>query len=125
MDSSIKCDWHDCYGEVLEAIPPNAPEPRGRDIDTCMFVDPDYAMDKLMRHSRMDYIIYINGALIIWFTKQQATIESSVFDAEFVALKQGMEALRGLRYKLRMMGVEISGPSYIYGDNMPVIHNTH
>jgi hypothetical protein len=27
-------------------------------------------------------------------------------------------------YKLRMMGVSISGPSYIYRDNMSVIHNT-
>jgi hypothetical protein len=34
-----------------------------------------------------------------------------------------MESLRGLQYKLRMMGVGISGPSYIYGDNMLVIHN--
>jgi hypothetical protein len=40
-------------------------------------------------------------------------------------MKQGMEALQGVRYKLRMMGVAISGPSsYIYGDNMSVIHNT-
>ena len=39
-------------------------------------------------------------------------------------MKQGMETLRGLRYKLRMMGVPISGPSHIYGDNMSVIHNT-
>jgi hypothetical protein len=39
-------------------------------------------------------------------------------------MKQGMEALWGLRYKLWMMGVSVSGPSYIYGDNMSVIHNT-
>ena len=39
-------------------------------------------------------------------------------------MKIGMESLRGLRYKLRMMGVGISGPSYIYGNNMSVIHNT-
>ena len=39
-------------------------------------------------------------------------------------MKQGMDCLRGLRYKLRMMGVATSGPSYIYGDNMSVIHNT-
>ena len=39
-------------------------------------------------------------------------------------MKIGMESLRGLRYKLRMMGVRILGPSYIYGDNMSVIHNT-
>ena len=41
-----------------------------------------------------------------------------------MAMKNGMEVLRGLRYKLRMMGVELSGPSFIYGDNMSVIHNT-
>mmetsp|Transcript_14718 Transcript_14718/g.21188 ORF Transcript_14718/g.21188 Transcript_14718/m.21188 type:complete len:136 (+) Transcript_14718:440-847(+) len=35
-----------------------------------------------------------------------------------------MECLRGIRYKLRMMGVPISGPSMIYGDNMSVINNT-
>ena len=39
-------------------------------------------------------------------------------------MKHGVETLRGLRYKLRMMGVPIDGPSYIYGDNMSVIHNT-
>ena len=32
--------------------------------------------------------------------------------------------MRGLFSKLRMMGVRISGPTYIYGDNMSVIHNT-
>ena len=36
----------------------------------------------------------------------------------------GMEILRGLRYKLRMMVVTISGLSLIYGDNISVIHNT-
>ena len=41
-----------------------------------------------------------------------------------MAMKIGMESLRGLCYKLHMMGVGISGPSYIYGDNMSVIHNT-
>jgi hypothetical protein len=63
-------------------------------------------------------------APIVWHSKKQATIKTSVFGAEFVAMKQGMEALQGLRYKLRMMGVSVSGPSYIYGDNMSVIHNT-
>ena len=39
-------------------------------------------------------------------------------------MKHGMETLRGLRYKLRMMGVPLTGPSFIYGDNMSVIYNT-
>ena len=63
-------------------------------------------------------------APIVWYSKKQLTIETSVFGAEFVAMKVGMETLRGIRYKLRMMGVELSGPSYLFGDNMSVIHNT-
>ena len=39
-------------------------------------------------------------------------------------MKSGMEHLRGLWCKLRMMGVPLSGPAYIYGDNMSFIHNT-
>ena len=39
-------------------------------------------------------------------------------------MKHGVETLRGLRYKLHMMGVPIDGPSYIYGDNKYVIINT-
>ena len=60
----------------------------------------------------------------MWLLKKQCTIETSVFGAKFVAMKIGMEDLHGLWYKLQMMGVLISGPSYTYGDNMSVIHNT-
>jgi hypothetical protein len=35
-----------------------------------------------------------------------------------------MEKLRGLRYKLRMLGIEIDGPTYAYGDNMSVVKNS-
>ena len=66
----------------------------------------------------------MNTALIDWLSKKQATIESSVFGAEFIAIKTGVEALRGSRYKLRMMGVPLTGLTYIYGDNMSVIYNT-
>jgi hypothetical protein len=63
-------------------------------------------------------------APLIWFSKRQPTVETSVFGAEFVALKNRLETVRGLRYKLRMMGIPIEGPVFEYGDNMSVIHNT-
>ena len=50
-------------------------------------------------------------------------VETSVFGNEFVAMKEGMDAMRGLRYKLRMMGIPISSPSYIYEENMLVVCN--
>ena len=79
----------------------------------------DYMSTDFTRRLCTGFFVFVQ-----WFSKQQATIEISVFGAEFVTMKIGMESLRGLRYKLRMMGVGISGPSYIYGDNMSVIHNT-
>ncbi len=124
MSSFKECDWRQYYGNVKEAIPPNAPEPRGKEVDLRLFVDSDHAGDQRTRRSRTGFVIYMNMSPITWFSKKQSTIETSVFGAEFVAMKQGMETLRGLRYKLRMMGVHLSGPSFIYGDNMSVIHNT-
>ena len=89
-----------------------------------MFVDSDHARDKTNRSSRTGYMIFMIMSMIDWHTKKQATVEGAVLGAEFVATKQGVEALRGIRYKLRMMGVEVDRPNYIYGDNMSVIHNT-
>jgi hypothetical protein len=63
-------------------------------------------------------------ATIVWFSNRQPTVKSSVFDAEFVAMKNGIETTKGLRYKLSMLGVAIDGPTYVYGDNMPVVHST-
>jgi hypothetical protein len=65
-----------------------------------------------------------NLAPIIWLSKQQATIETSVFGAEFVAMKHGIETLRGLRYKIRMMGIPLSGLTYIYSDNKSQVTNS-
>jgi hypothetical protein len=71
---------------------------------THLFVDSDHAGDILIRRSRTGFIIYLNNAPVIWYSKRQETVETSVFGAEFVAMKVGFEACRGLRYKLRMMG---------------------
>jgi hypothetical protein len=66
----------------------------------------------------------LNQAPIVWYSKRQPTHESSMFGAEFVVMKNGMEALHRLCYKLRMMGIPIGGPSYVFGNNTSVIHNT-
>ena len=38
-------------------------------------------------------------------------------------MKHGIEKLRGLRYKLRMMGIPLTGPSYKFGDNKSQVTN--
>jgi hypothetical protein len=117
-------DWTEFYGDVDEAIPPDMPPPLGKDIDLRMMVDSDRVGDKTTRRSRTGFLIFCNLSQIIWMSKKQATIETSVFGAEFVAMKHGIETLRGLRYKVRMMGIPLTGPSYIYGDNKSQVTNS-
>ena len=99
------------------------PDPRVKSVDLRMWVDSEHAGEKVTRRLRTGYLIFLNTSLINWLSKKQATIEGTVFGAEFVAMKTGVEALRGIRYKLRMMGVPLTGPTYVYGDNMSVIYN--
>ena len=89
-------EWKRLYGDVKEAIPRNCPKPLGNEVDLRMFVESDHATDETTRRSRTGYFIYVNSALVNWLSKKQATIETSVFVSEFVAMKQGMEAVRGL-----------------------------
>ena len=65
-----------------------------------MFVDSEHAGDNSDRRSRTGYMIFMNMVMINCHTKKQATIEGAVFRAEFVAMKQGVESLRGIRFKL-------------------------
>ena len=78
--------WVDLYGNIEEAIPPNMPEPTSNYVDLIMYVDSDHA-------PRTGFLIYINMALIQWLSKKQLTTETSIFGAEFVAMKHGMEKL--------------------------------
>ena len=51
-------------------------------------------------------------------------IETYVFGAKYVAMKHGIKKLWGLRYKIRMMGIPLSGPTYVYGNNKSAITNS-
>jgi hypothetical protein len=124
MGAFIQTDWKSVYGDVNEMIPPDAPGKCWKEVDLRLFVDSDHAGEQVTRRSRTGYVIYLSMAPIVWFYKRQPTVESSVFGAEFVAMKNGIETCRGLRYKLRMIGVTLSGPTFVYAENMSVVQNT-
>ncbi len=87
-------------------------------------VNADHASDSVTRRLRTGFLVYLNCAPIYWSLKKQTSVESSTFGLEFIAMKQCCEHLRGLRYKLRMMGIPCEGPAYIQGDNQSVLANT-
>jgi hypothetical protein len=118
------CDWREFYPGAAEAIPPNMPEARGKSVVMTCFVDADHAGCRLTRRSHSGVLIFVNRAPIIWFSKRQATVESSTFGSESVAMRQAIDLIEALRYKLRMMGVPIDGATKIYCDNESVVKTT-
>ena len=116
-------DWEDFYRDAKEAIPTNAPPPRGRSVSTHCFVDASLANDQSTRRSQTGILIFVNRAPILWYSKRQNTVETSTFGSEIVAMKNAIELIEALRYKLRMMGIEIDGSTNIYCDNEAVTKN--
>ena len=122
-----KRDWTSSEFEHLQGVeqmPTNMPEPRGTGFTIRAKVDADHAGDTVTRRSRTGFLVYLNCAPIYWMSKKQTSVESSSFGSEFIAMKQCCEYIRGLRYRLRMMGIPCEGPTYIYGDNQSVLANT-
>lgn len=117
----VKRNWKQFYGDESEELPPGRPRPLGKEMIIRAFVDADFAGKKLTRRSRTGFIVMLNGAPIFWFSKKQTSAETGSFGSEFIAMKQCCEYLKGLRYKLRMTGIQVNNHCFVYGDNQSVV----
>ena len=112
------------YRDAEDEEPFNQPQPRGRSVIMTAYVDASHAASKVTRRSHSGFVIFLNKAPISWYSKRQNTVESSTFSSEFIAMRTLVESIRGLRYKLKMFGVPIDGPSRVLCDNEKVVHNS-
>ena len=85
------------------------------------FVHSDHAGNLATHHSQTGLIIFLNKVPIIWFSKWQNTVKTSMFGSEFVAMQVAVEMIEGLCNKLRMFGIPIDGPTDILCDNQSVV----
>ena len=122
-DRFHRFDWEDFYQDAREPIPMNMPRPRGLSMSTHCFVDANHAGDKTTRRSMTGILIFCNRAPIIWHSKRQNGVETSTFGSEFTAMKNAVELIGALRYKLRMFGVPMDGPTDMFCDNEAVYKN--
>ena len=79
--------FRDQYIGAREELPIDAPKARARAVEVTTFVNASHASDKNTRLSQTGYIVFVNCAPIIWYIKKQATVDSSTFGSEFIALK--------------------------------------
>jgi len=88
------------------------------------FVDADHAGDLLTRRSYSGILIYLNNTPIVWYCKKQNTVEASTLGNEFSAMRMAVDLIQTLRYKLRMLGTQLHGPTEVYCDNESVFKNS-
>ena len=88
-----KHKWVDLYGNVKEAITPNIPEPRVKDVDFRRYVNSKHSRNNPTRRLSTELLIYMNVDLIQWLSNKQPTIETLVFGVKFLAIKHRMETL--------------------------------
>ena len=87
-------------------------------------MDRDHTGDIMTRRSRTGFLVFLNCALVFLTSKKNTAIEKSYFGSEFTDLKQCTEYIRGLRYKLLMMGIVFEEHTFVYCDNQSVLANT-
>ena len=117
-------DFAEYYRDASEPIPGDMPRPRGRTVTNTAFVDASFAANKKIRKFHSGFLIFVNRAPIAWFGKRQYIVETSTFSAEFMAMKSCLNAIEFLRFKLRMFGLPIEGPTHVYCDNERVVLNS-
>ena len=110
-------------------MPHRMPKPRGAAVETMAFVDSSHGANKVTRRSHSEHILFVNSAPMKWLSRRQQTVETSAFSSEFIALKQCIEDIEHLRFKLRMFGIplyqdEDGDATCILCDNESVVNNT-
>ena len=120
-------EFKEYYRGAQEEMPHRMPRPRGMAVRTTAFVDSSHGANKVTRRSHSGHILFVNKAPVKWLSRRQQTVETSAFSSEFIALRQCIEDIEHLRFKLRMFGIPIrndSEPTHILCDNNSVVTNT-
>ena len=119
----IDPDWSDYYPGACEDIPDDAPSPKVPPVKITTYCDASHGSDYVNRRGVTGVLMCVGKTPIKWYSKKQNTVETSTYGSELVAGRIATELIMELRYKLRMMGVHVDGPSILLIDNEGVVKN--
>jgi hypothetical protein len=116
--------WGHVYHPCKEEVPPDMPEPKGKRVVMTTFVDANLMADVTTGRSCTGIIHMFNKTPIGWYSKRQNTVETATYGSEFVAARIAVDQIIDLRYSLRMLGVPLAGPTWMFGDNLSVVNSS-
>ncbi len=88
-----------------------------------IFFDSDHGYDKVTGRSMSGIIVLVGSTPIIWRSRRQGAVQTSTYGTEFSAMHMATEEAITTRYMLRSLGIAVSKPSKLAGDNAGVISN--
>lgn len=115
--------WTEMYPGAEEELPSNMPKPKMKPLHITTFFDASLGCDMLTGKSMTGILLFLNNTVMRWYCKRQNTVETSTYGSELVAGRIAVELIMEYRYKLRMLGVPVDGPSVMLGDNLSMIKN--
>ncbi len=96
-------------------------KPKKQELIVKVFTDSDFAGEVSDRKSITGYTIYLNETLIGYKSRKQKIITLSTFEAELLALVDGVKEAIFFRNVLKFMGVNVEDKIWAYCDNQAAI----
>ena len=116
-------DWqYSVYEGAKEVIPDDIPTPLGKPVQLTTFIDANLYHDMISGRSVTGVLHMFNKTPGDWFSKLQSTVETATFGSEYVAARTATEQIIDLRLTFRYLGVPLTGPSMLFGDNETVVN---
>ncbi len=109
------------YGLAKEELPQNQPLPKGKPVRISAWFDANLYHDLVTGRAAMGHVIQLNQTPVHWKSKKQTTVETATYASEFIAGRVCAEEVIAIRYELRMLGIPVDGPAWLFGDNKAMI----
>ena len=119
----FEADFSDEYPDAYEELDDALPSPKGAELPITTYFDSDHAHDRLTRRSCTGVLQFVGCTPVLALSRRQTSVETSTYGAEFNAMRTATEETMALRYMLRCLGVPVTRPSRLFGDNMGVIQS--
>ena len=86
-----------------------------------LFTDSDWAGDKESRKSVGGYMLFVNGVLLMWKSKQLPVVTLSSSESEYYACSEGVREIPFLIQLLMFLGIKVKLPVKVWVDNVGAI----
>ena len=118
-------DWEkSIYGNVEERLPHDVPKAYGPPVIMTTYVDANLCHDFVTGRSVTGIIHLLNQTIVHYLSKKQSIVETATYGSEYMAARIATEQIMDIRNTLRYLGVNLIGPTYMFGDNKTVVDSS-